>query len=75
MIYKFCNSGDIITLEIINDHTYEKCYFSDYSLGDPLINPKRIKLVNCAQQLKDKLMDIHQYFNYLVAQNDYAIMN
>ena len=33
-------------MEAISSSTYEKCYFDNYEIGKPLMNPRKTKLVN-----------------------------
>ena len=44
-IVKITTTGEAITMEAINEYTYEKCYFPTYEVGKPLVNPRKTKIV------------------------------
>lgn len=71
-IYKICKSNEIITLEALSDTVYEKCYFSSYTPGKPLENPRKIKTVDITTTTKCKT--VLEYFTQLINTNGYAFM-
>ena len=44
-IVKVTTTGEAITMEAIDEYTYEKCYFATYEVGKPLVNPRKTKIV------------------------------
>ena len=44
-IVKITTTGEAITMEAIDEYTYEKCYFPTYEVGKPLVNPRKTKIV------------------------------
>lgn len=71
-IYKACKNGEVITMEAITDTTYEKCYFKSFTYGEPLKNPRKVKIVDIKTVTKCKT--VAEYFNQLVKTEGYATM-
>lgn len=67
-IVKVTKIGEAITMEAIDDFTYEKCYFTNYEVGKPLVNPRKVKLVS----LKAQNITVHNHFKRLVDEERYV---
>lgn len=66
-IVKITKGGEAITMEAIDETTYEKCYFPTYELGKPLVNPRKTKIV----KLDNTGKNIHDYFKQLISIEGY----
>ena len=66
-IVKVTTTGEPITMEAIAEYTYEKCYFSTYEVGEPLVNPRKTKIV----KLDNYGKHVYDYFKQLVSAEGY----
>ena len=66
-IVKVTITGEAITMEAIDEYTYEKCYFSTYEVGEPLVNPRKTKIV----KLDNYGKNVYDYFKQLVSAEGY----
>lgn len=44
-IFQITKTGEAITMEALSEIQYEKCYFPEYKIGEPLKNPRKTKVV------------------------------
>lgn len=70
-IVKITKQGEAITLEAISGTSYEKCYFNDYTVGKPLINPRKTKIVNLKS---NQYPTVKEYFRHLVKDEGYIVI-
>ena len=66
-IVKITKSGEAITMEAIDEITYEKCYFPTYEIGKPLVNPRKTKIVKLDKCRKN----VYDHFKQLVSAEGY----
>ena len=70
-IVKITKQGEAITLEAISGTSYEKCYFYDYTVGKPLTNPRKTKIVNLRS---NQYPTVKEYFRHLVKDEGYIVI-
>lgn len=70
-IVKITKQGEAITLEAISGTSYEKCYFNEYAVGKPLINPRKTKIVNLTS---NQYPTVKEYFRHLVKDEGYIVI-
>ena len=63
-IFMVSKSGEVITMEAISNNQYEKCYFLEYEVGKPLVNPRKVKVI--------KTDDVRKYFKECVEEKGYS---
>lgn len=71
-IYKICSDDEIITLEKLDNTTYEKCYFSEYEYGEILENPRKVKRISIP--INSDIQNVDDYFDHLIANEGYHRM-
>ena len=69
-IVKVTTTGEAITMQPIDECSFAKCYFSTYEVGEPLVNPRKTKIV----KLDNYGKNVYDYFKQLVSDEGYLII-